>query len=76
VTGLGFGGVKLSKERPTSDRFGVKRGKAVRRKRNFRQVWRQMKESCQKKEELQTGLASNEGKLSEVSSTLDRFGIK
>jgi hypothetical protein len=37
-TGLGGKQGKLSKEAPTSDRFGRKTGKAVKRSSNFRQV--------------------------------------
>jgi hypothetical protein len=76
VTGLGAGGVKLSRKRGNCDRFGFWRGKAVKRKANFRQVCHQTKKSCQKKEELQTGLVSNEEKLSKERGTSDRFGVK
>jgi hypothetical protein len=75
-TGLASDVEKLSKEGATSDRFGVKRRKAVKRKLNFRQVWPQKKKSCQKKAQLQTGLSLNGEKLSEESSTSDRFGVK
>ena len=47
-TGLVVKGEKLSKVRATSDRFGVKGRKAVRRKLNFEQVLDQTKKSCQK----------------------------
>jgi hypothetical protein len=60
---------KLSKERATSDRFGVKGGKAVKRKSNFRQVWRETRKSCHKKGQLQTGLVRNEEKLSKERAT-------
>jgi hypothetical protein len=76
TTGLGSNEEKLSKGSQTYDRFGIRRRKAVRRKPNFRQVWDQMKKSCQKKAQLTTGLGSNEEKLSKESSTCDRFGIK
>jgi hypothetical protein len=39
-TGLVGEGEKLSELELTSDRFGGKRGKAVRTGANFRQVWR------------------------------------
>jgi hypothetical protein len=39
-TGLVVKGEKLSELEPTSDRFVGKRGKAVRTRANFRQVWR------------------------------------
>jgi hypothetical protein len=35
-----------------------------------------MKESCQKEGQLQTGLVSDEEKLSKESQTSDRFGVK
>ena len=54
-TGLEVTLGKLSEEGATSDRFRGKRGKAVRRWSNFRQVQRKNKKSCQKKEELRTG---------------------
>jgi hypothetical protein len=60
---------KLSKERATSDRFGAKRGKAVKRKGNLRQVWCETKKSCQKKGQLKTGLELKEEKLSKERAT-------
>jgi hypothetical protein len=73
-TGLGETGAKLSEERATSDKFGGNRRKAVRRKSNFRQVWRKPAESCQKKEQLQISLEETGEKLSELRACLDRFG--
>jgi hypothetical protein len=69
-------GEKLSEERATSARFGGKRRKAVRRESNFCQVWRQTEKSCQKKEQLLPGLASNGEKLSEKRATSSRSGAK
>ncbi|WNF23608.1 hypothetical protein [Mesobacillus jeotgali] len=55
-TGLEEKAEKLSEDRPTSDRFGGIDRKAVRRSINFRQVWRERQKSCQKINQLQTGL--------------------
>ncbi|MEW8986345.1 MAG: hypothetical protein AB2401_04945 [Bacillus sp. (in: firmicutes)] len=51
-TGLKVKQKKLSKEEPTSDRFVGKAQKVVRRRANFRQVWRKSRKSCQKKSQL------------------------
>jgi hypothetical protein len=59
-----------------SDRFGGKGRKAVRSTPRFRQVWCEKRKSCQKKLEVLTGLQGKEEKLSEVSSSFDRFGAK
>ena len=47
-TGLESNGEKLSEVSPSLDRFGVKRGKAVRSKSTFGQVRDQTEKSCQK----------------------------
>jgi hypothetical protein len=65
---------KLSDPGATSDRFGGKQRKAVRTWCNFRQVWRELEESCPTLVQLQTGLKGNRGKLSELGVTSDRFG--
>ncbi|MEW8969817.1 MAG: hypothetical protein AB2411_04280, partial [Mesobacillus sp.] len=75
-TGLEEMAGKLSEDRPTSDRFGGKGGKDVRRSPNFRQVWRKRQKSCQKMAQLQTGLDEMIEKLSEDRPTSDRFGGK
>jgi hypothetical protein len=54
----------------------VKSRKAVKRRPNLRQVWREKRKSCQKKAQLKTGLACEEEKLSKERSTYDRFGVK
>jgi hypothetical protein len=64
---------KLSKEGATSDRFEGKMRKAVKRRSNFRQVWSKSTKSCQKKEQLQTGLKGKCEKLSKEGATSDRF---
>ncbi|WNF21911.1 hypothetical protein [Mesobacillus jeotgali] len=69
-------GEKLSEVRATLDRFGVERGKAVRRKGNFGQVWCRKRKSCQNKSQLRTGMIVKGEKLSEVRATLDRFGVE
>ena len=75
-TGLGGEGEKVSEEGATSDRFGLRRRKAVRRRRNFRQDWVEKEKSCQKKTQLQTGLGGEGEKLSEEGATSDRFGLR
>jgi len=60
---------KLSQDEQTSDRFGGRRRKAVKRKPNLRQVWWKRPKSCQKKAQLQTGLDEKVEKLSEESPT-------
>ncbi|MFT9597223.1 hypothetical protein [Mesobacillus sp.] len=73
---FGVKGRKAVRRKLNLDRFWIKRRKAVRRKLNFGQVLDQTKKSCQKKAQLWTGLALKEEKLSKVSSTSDKFGIK
>jgi hypothetical protein len=67
---------KLSKDSSTSDRFGGKRGKAVRRQSNFGQVRREKWKSCQKTEQLLTGSERKGVKLSKDRATFDRFREK
>ncbi|WNF23894.1 hypothetical protein [Mesobacillus jeotgali] len=64
---------KLSEERATSDRFGCDRGKAVRRRDNFGQVWLCKEKSCQKKVQLRTGSGVEGEKLSEERATSDGY---
>ena len=65
---------KLSEPGATSDRFGGNHRKAVRTRSNFGQVWRKSQKSCQKLEQLRTGLKEIIEKLSEPRETSDRFG--
>ena len=65
---------KLSELGSTSARFGDGRGKAVRTKANFGQVWWWKRKSCPNLGQLRTGLVMEEEKLSELRPTSDRFG--
>ncbi|WP_079509372.1 hypothetical protein [Mesobacillus jeotgali] len=58
------------------DSFGVKIGKAVRRKGNFGQLCCENPKSCQKERELWTALVEEAEKLSEAEGTLDSIGVK
>jgi hypothetical protein len=64
---------KLSESEPTSDRFGMNRGKAVRARATFGQLGWWKRKSCQNQSRLRTGLAVEEEKLSESEATSDRF---
>jgi hypothetical protein len=67
---------KLSELEPPSDRFGLGRGKAVRTRASFGQVWWWKRKSCPNQSQLRTGLVVEEEKLSEQGPTLDRFGVE
>ncbi|WP_041968242.1 hypothetical protein [Mesobacillus selenatarsenatis] len=67
---------KLSKERSTSDRFGFIRRKAVQREVNFGQVRLHPEKSCPKKDQLRTGLRSNDEKVSELLTKSKGFAIE
>jgi hypothetical protein len=58
---------KQSEVRATSDRFEGSRGKAVRSQSNFGQVRGKKRKSSQKQEQLGTGSAEEEEKLSELT---------
>jgi len=59
----------MSEAGATSDRFAGKRRKALKRTSNFRQVCREKPKSCQKKEQLKTGLQLKTEKLSRERAT-------
>jgi hypothetical protein len=65
-------GEKLSQDDQTSDRFGIKRRKAVTRRANFKQVRHQKAKSCHKMIKLQTGSASKGEKLSKEEGNSDK----
>ncbi len=63
-TGSNANDEKLSRKRENCDSFGCKRGKAVMKPKELRQVWMQMMKNCQENERIVTALDANEEKLS------------
>ncbi|WP_214905719.1 hypothetical protein [Bacillus sp. ISL-55] len=68
-------GEKLSEVGSSSDRFGGARGKAVRSRVKFGQVWWRMGKSCQENEGIVTGLMVRGQKLSRKRRNRDRFEV-
>jgi hypothetical protein len=67
---------KLSEPELALDRFSSGRGKAVRTRASFGQVWWWKRKSCPNQSQLQTGLVVKGEKLSELEPASDRFGVE